>query len=146
MGQIVTWSVRDETLHTLSIIRLFKTFVDENSEVWTEDLKAEITEACKTIVSHEDAFIDLSFGMGGIEGLKAQEVKDYIRYIGDRRLKQVGLQPIFGIEKNPLPWMDAILNGAEHTNFFENRATEYSKASTTGTWEEAFESDVFKAA
>jgi ribonucleoside-diphosphate reductase beta chain len=145
MGQIVTWSVRDETLHTLSVVRLFKTFIEENPEIWTEDLKQDITEACKTIVSHEDAFIDLAFEMGGIEGLTAQEVKDYIRYIGDRRLTQLGLSPVFGIEKNPLPWMDAMLNGAEHTNFFENRATEYSKASTQGSWEEAFADEVFKA-
>src|SRR6218665_1387199 len=145
MGQIVTWSVRDETLHTLSVIRLFKTFIEENPEVWTEDLKKDITVACQTIISHEDAFIDLAFEMGGIEGLTAQEVKDYIRYIGDRRLTQLGLAPVFGIEKNPLPWMDAMLNGAEHTNFFENRATEYSKASTQGSWEEAFADEIFKA-
>ncbi|MEZ0224539.1 MAG: ribonucleotide-diphosphate reductase subunit beta, partial [Alphaproteobacteria bacterium] len=86
MGQIVTWSVRDETLHTLSIIKLFKTFIEENPEVWTPDLQKEITEACKTIVEHEDAFIDLAFEMGGVEGLTAQQVKDYIRFIGDRRL------------------------------------------------------------
>ena len=146
MGQIVTWSVRDETLHTLSIIKLFRAFIDENPELWTEDLQRDITNACKTIVTHEDAFIDLAFGLGGIEGLTAIEVKNYIRYIGDRRLTQVGLKPIFGADKNPLPWMDAILNGAEHTNFFENRATEYSKASTQGSWEDAFSSDVFRAA
>src|SRR5271168_577187 len=79
MGQIVSWSVRDETLHTQSIIKLFKTFVEENPEVWTKDLQDEITSACKTIVAHEDAFIDLAFGIGGIEGLTAQDVKNYIR-------------------------------------------------------------------
>lgn len=145
MGQIVTWSVRDETLHTLSVIKLFKAFIEENPEIWTEKLQHDITEACKTIVHHEDAFIDLAFEMGEVEGLTAQEVKDYIRYIGDRRLTQLGLVPIFGIEKNPLPWMDAMLNGAEHANFFENRATEYSKASTQGSWEDAFSDDVFKS-
>jgi ribonucleoside-diphosphate reductase beta chain len=146
MGQIVTWSVRDETLHTLSVIRLFKAFVEENPEIWTEKLRTDITEACKTIVKHEDAFIDLAFELGEVEGLSPQEVKDYIRYIGDRRLTQLGLTPVFGVEKNPLPWMDAMLNGAEHTNFFENRATEYSKASTEGSWEEAFADEVFKGA
>jgi ribonucleoside-diphosphate reductase beta chain len=146
MGQIVTWSVRDETLHTLSVIRLFKAFVQENPEVWTQKLQDDITNACKTIIHHEDAFIDLAFEMGPIEGLKAQEVKDYIRYIGDRRLNQLGLKPIFGMEKNPLPWMDAMLNGAEHTNFFENRSTEYAKASTQGSWEEAFSDEVFRGA
>ncbi|MCL1410549.1 ribonucleotide-diphosphate reductase subunit beta, partial [Enterobacter hormaechei] len=60
MGQIVTWSVRDETLHTLSVIRLFKTFIEENPEIWTPDLQEEITTACKTIIEHEDAFIDLA--------------------------------------------------------------------------------------
>jgi ribonucleoside-diphosphate reductase beta chain len=139
MGQIVTWSVRDETLHTISIIKLFHTFLEENPEVWTPQLQKELTEACQTIVTHEDAFIDLSFEMGGIEGMTAQDVKAYIRHIADRRLTQLGLQPIYHIEKNPLPWMDEIMNGVEHANFFEARATEYSRAATQGTWEEAFE-------
>lgn len=143
MGQIVTWSVRDETLHCLSMIRLFNAFIDENRDIWDDELKREITESCSTIVGFEDAFIDLAFGAGEIQGLTPQEVKDYIRYIGDRRLQQLNLEPIFGIEKNPLPWMDQMLNGAEHTNFFENRATEYSRASTQGTWEEVFSEGVF---
>jgi ribonucleoside-diphosphate reductase beta chain len=138
MGQVVAWSARDETLHTNSVIRLFRTFVDENPEIWTDKLATELTDACKTIVAHEDAFIDLAFEMGGVEGLTGQEVKDYIRYIGDRRLTQLGLEPVFKTTSNPLPWMDEMLNGIEHTNFFENRATEYSKASTQGSWEDAF--------
>ena len=100
--------------------------------------KKDLYKACETVVTHEDAFIDLAFEMGGVEGLEPCEVKDYIRYIGNRRLTQLNLNPIYDIEKNPLPWMDEMLNGIEHTNFFENRATEYSKASTTGTWDEAF--------
>jgi ribonucleoside-diphosphate reductase beta chain len=143
MGQIVTWSVRDETLHCLSMIKLFNAFIDENRDIWDEELKKEITDSCKTIVGFEDAFIDLAFGAGEIQGLTPQEVKNYIRYIGDRRLQQLNLEPVFGIEKNPLPWMDQMLNGAEHTNFFENRATEYSRASTGGTWEEVFSDGIF---
>ncbi len=139
MGQIVTWSVRDETLHMTSIIKLFHTFVHENPEVWTDELQKDLTDACKTIVEHEDAFIDLAFELGDIEGLTAKEVKEYIRYIADRRLTQLALSPIYFVGNNPLPWMDEILNGIEHTNFFENRATEYSRASTQGKWEEAFD-------
>jgi len=146
MGQIVTWSVRDETLHTLSAIRLFRTFIDENREIWTEKLQNEIYDAANTIITHEDAFIDLAFEMGGVEGLEADEVKQYIRYIGDRRLQQLGLEARFGVEKNPLPWMDTMLNGVEHANFFENRSTEYSRAATQGSWEDAFSEDVFNAA
>ncbi|NDE90797.1 MAG: ribonucleotide-diphosphate reductase subunit beta [Alphaproteobacteria bacterium] len=139
MGQIVTWSVRDETLHCQSIIRLFRSFVEENQDIWDEDLQKELYKSCDTIVHHEDAFIDLAFEMGSIEGLTPQEVKDYIRYIADRRLTQLGLQPMYKTDKNPLPWMDEMLNGMEHANFFEARATEYSKAATQGSWEEAFE-------
>src|SRR6185312_12041808 len=138
MGQIITWSVRDESLHCQSVIRLFRTFVQENQEVWTEDLRREIYLTWATIVAHEEAFIDLAFAQGSVQGLTAREVKTYIRYIADRRLVQLGLNPLFHVEKNPLPWLDEMLNAVEHTNFFENRATEYSKASTTGTWEEAF--------
>jgi ribonucleoside-diphosphate reductase beta chain len=138
MGQIVSWSVRDESLHCDCIIKLFRTLVSENPEVWTEEFQRELYKTCETIVEHEDAFIDLAFEMGPIEGLTAQEVKTYIRYIADRRLGQLGLQPIFWIEGNPLPWLDTMLNAVEHTNFFENRATEYSKAATQGSWEEAF--------
>jgi ribonucleoside-diphosphate reductase beta chain len=138
MGQIISWSVRDESLHTNSIIKLFRTFIEENPELWTEEFQRELYVACSTIVDHEDAFIDLAFEIDGVQGLSGQEVKDYIRWTADRRLLQLGLQPMYRIAKNPLPWLDAILNGVEHTNFFENRATEYSKASTQGTWEEAF--------
>jgi ribonucleoside-diphosphate reductase beta chain len=139
MGQIVTWSARDETLHCNSIIRLFKTFCDENPQVWTKDLHSRLYEACATIVEHEDAFIDLAFGVGEIQGLTPDEVKQYIRFIADRRLAQLGLNEMYGIEKNPLPWLDDMLNGVEHTNFFENRVTEYAKAATEGSWDDAFE-------
>ena len=138
MGQIVTWSVRDETLHCLSVIRLFRTFVQENPEIWTDALRSELSEICATIVHHEDAFIDLAFELGPVEGLDAVQVKTYIRFIADRRLMQLGLEPLYHVDTNPLPWLDDLLNAVEHANFFENRSTEYSRASTSGTWEEAW--------
>jgi ribonucleoside-diphosphate reductase beta chain len=138
MGQIVTWSVRDESLHANSIIKLFHTFIQEYPEVWTEEVRSEIYEACATIVHFEDAFIDLAFEVGDLEGLTAREVKQYIRFIADRRLMQLGLKEIYLTDNNPLTWLDEILNGVEHANFFESRVTEYSKAATIGTWDEVF--------
>jgi ribonucleoside-diphosphate reductase beta chain len=138
MGQIVTWSARDESLHTESIIKLFNTFVEENPDVNKEELNRDLYVACNTMIAHEDAFIDRAFELGNVEGLRAEEVKKYIRFIADIRLSQLRLNPIYNIGENPLPWMDEMLNAVEHTNFFENRATEYSKAATKGTWEEAF--------
>jgi ribonucleoside-diphosphate reductase beta chain len=145
MGQIVSWSVRDETLHCLSVIRLFRTFVQENPEIWTEEFRRDLYLVCATIVDHEDAFIDLAFELGGVQGLDASLTKQYIRFIADRRLQQLGLEPLYKIEKNPLPWLDEMLNAVEHANFFENRATEYSKASTAGSWEEAFADSAFSS-
>jgi ribonucleoside-diphosphate reductase beta chain len=145
MGQIVSWSVRDETLHCLSVIRLFRVFVQENPEIWTAELKREITEICATIVDHEDAFIDLAFEVGPVEGLDADMVKAYIRFVADRRLIQLGLTPLYHLPANPLPWLDEMLNAVEHTNFFENRSTEYSRASTTGSWDEAFSDEVVRS-
>ena len=142
MGQIVSWSVRDETLHCLSVIRLFRTFVDENPEIWTADLQNELRTICSTIVGHEDAFIDLAFELGSVEGLNAEQVKTYIRYIADRRLQQLGLEPLYLVESNPLPWLDDMLNAVEHANFFENRSTEYSRASTEGSWEEVWSQSI----
>lgn len=138
MGQIVTWSVRDETLHTHSIIRLFHTLVSEHPEIWTDEFREELRECCRTVVRLEDAFVELAFGMGDIEGLTVHEVKQYIRYIADRRLRQLQLSEIWHVDTNPLPWMDEMLNGIEHANFFENRATEYARASTQGTWDDVF--------
>ena len=65
--------------------------------------------------------------MGPMQGLTAQNVKDYIRFIANRRLDQLGLERIYDIDKNPLTWLDTMLNAVEHMNFFEGRATEYSK-------------------
>lgn len=146
MGQIISWSVRDESLHCQSITKLFNTFISENPEIWTDKLKTDITTACQRIVEMEDAFIDLAFQMGGVEGLTPAEVKQYIRFIADKRLEELKLQPVYHIGKNPLPWLDVMLNADEHANFFEQRATEYSKASTRGNWEDAFATFDNKAA
>lgn len=136
MGQIVTWSIRDESLHVDSMIKLTRTFIEENKRlIWTDEFKKTIYDICRKMVELEDSFIDLAFEQGGIEGLTPDEVKQYIRYIADRRLLQLGLKPNFKVKDNPLEWVDYIINAPEHTNFFENRPTTYAKAAVTG-WDE----------
>ena len=132
MCQIVTWSIRDETHHVESMIKLFKTLVKENPKIWTDKFKKTIYQTARDMVELEDKFIDLAFEMGGIRGLTSDEVKKYIRYIADRRLLQLSLKPNYGVKDNPLGWLDWVLNGVEHANFFENRATEYNKGAITG--------------
>ena len=133
MGQIVSWSVRDESLHCEAIIKLFHTFARE-TQCLTQSVKDDIVDCCKTVVNLEDKFIELAFDMGPVHGMTPKDIKDYIRYVADWRLGQLGLPQIYGIEAHPLPWLQQILNGVEHANFFETRATEYSKAATKGQW------------
>ncbi len=133
MGQIVSWSVRDESLHCEAIIKLFHTFTRETNCL-TQGVKDDIVDCCKTVVGLEDKFIDLAFDMGPVNGMTPEDIQNYIRYVADWRLSQLGLPAIYGIKEHPLPWLQQILNGVEHANFFEARATEYSKAATRGQW------------
>jgi ribonucleoside-diphosphate reductase beta chain len=134
MGQIVTWSIVDETQHCESMIKLFRTFIQENNEIWNDELKSKIYTIAERMVELEDKFIDLAFGISTMEGLTSEEVKKYIRYIADRRLISLGLKGIFKVKRNPLPWVEEMINAPTHTNFFENRATDYAKGATKGDW------------
>jgi len=134
MGQIITYSIRDESMHVEAMTKLFKEFIQENIELWTDDFKAEIYQACREMVSLEDRFLDLVFEQGDIPGLSKEEMQQYIRYIADRRLLQLGLKTNYNVKDNPLNWLDDVL-GVEHQNFFEGRATTYMKAGLRGNVE-----------
>jgi len=138
MGKVVEWSIRDESMHVEGNSKLFKVFCQEHPRIVDDEFKAEIYEMSRQIVKLEDKFIDLAYKMGEIEGLEKSEVKQYIRYITDRRLIQLGMKPNFRVKDNPLPWLEWVLNGADHTNFFENRVTEYEVAGLSGSWDEAY--------
>jgi len=138
MGQIVTWSIVDETQHAESMIKLFRTYIEENREIWNDELKSKIYTIADKMVMLEDKFIDLAFEMGEMEDLKAEDVKEYIRYIADRRLISLGMKGIFKRKKNPLPWVEEMINAPTHTNFFENRATDYAKGALSGKWDDVW--------
>ena len=131
MGQIITYSIRDESLHVEAMTKLFREFIKENIDLWTDDLKKQIYQACRDMVELEDQFLNLVFKQGDIEGLTQDDMNKYIRYIADRRLLQLGLKPNYKVSKNPLTWLDDVL-GVEHQNFFEGRATSYMKAGLRG--------------
>jgi len=134
MGQIVTWSIVDETQHTENMIKLFRTYINENNEIWNDELKGRLYTIAENMVKLEDKFIDLAFEMGPMEELTSEDVKKYIRYIADRRLISLGLKGIFKVKRNPLPWVEEMINAPTHTNFFENRATDYAKGALSGDW------------
>jgi len=102
MGQIVTWSIVDETQHTENMIKLFRTYIEENREIWNDELKGRLYTIAERMVELEDKFIDLAFQMGPMEDLTAEDVKKYIRYIADRRLISLGLKGQFKVKRNPI--------------------------------------------
>jgi ribonucleoside-diphosphate reductase beta chain len=128
MGQMIQWSCRDEEIHVANMCRLFKLFVDEYG-INKLYLESSVKTVCKDMVEMEDKFIDLMFEMGDLNGLSKVELKEYIRFLANRRLEQLGFTKMFSIDNNPLPWVNWMMTGVEHTNFFENRSTEYSKGS-----------------
>ncbi len=131
MGQIVSYSIKDESLHVEAMTKLFREFIQENIDIWTDDFKKEIYQSCREMVNLEQKFLDLVFEMGDIPGLTRKEMSDYVQYIADRRLLQLGLKPNYKVKENPLDWLDDVL-GVEHQNFFEGRATAYMKAGLRG--------------
>ena len=141
MGQVVSWSVRDESLHVAFVSKIFKYFMMEYGHLIDKDtLRLAINKATRDIVSFEDAFTDMAFGTGHIEGMTKEEHKTYIRSIADMRLKQFGFESIFGEPENPYDWIDVMIGGMELGNFFETRPTDYARNSTQGTWEDAWAS------
>jgi len=134
MGTIVEWSIRDETLHVQGNAKLFRTLCEEHPRIVNDELKSKIYQMARNAVKLEDRFIALAYKDNKVEGLDEEEVKAYIRHIADRRLLQLGLKAKFKAKENPLPWLDWVLNGVSHDNFFEKRVTEYSVAGMEGEW------------
>ena len=139
MGKVVEWSIRDESIHVEGVSKLFKAYCNEFPRIVDDEFKQTIYEMARQAVKLEDAFVDLAYKLGPIEGLEQKEVKEYCRYITDRRLLQLGLKTNFKVKENPLPWLEWVLNGADHTNFFENRVTEYEVAGLKGKWDDVYE-------
>lgn len=134
MCEIVEWSVRDETKHVEVMAALFRRFVEDHPKIVTAEFKRRIYEMYREGVKLEDAFIDLSMALGGPKDLTKEDVKQYIRFIADRRLTQLGLKPNWNVEKNPLPWVDHIISGDTQKNFFEGRVTDYNHKGMEGEW------------
>src|SRR3546814_16070780 len=111
MGQIISWSIRDESLHCEGITRLFHAFVKER-DCLTKAVKEDIIDCCQKTVRLEDAFIDLAFEQGPVPGMTPKENKRHIRYTADWRLGQPGFQPISLTDEQPPPWPAPLLNGA----------------------------------
>lgn len=120
--------------HYEGMAKLFKVILKENLEFHTDELRDEIYDVARKMVDLEFQFIDLCFEMGGIEGLTADETKEYVKYICDRRLIGLGYKGIYKVKTNPLPWVEEMLNAVGHANFFERRSIDYARNAYSGSW------------
>lgn len=137
MSEVVEWSIRDENKHVLGMSKLFREYCKEHPRIVNDEFKKHIYEMYKNAVDLEDKVIELAFEMGAIEGLTKEDMQQYIRYIADRRLLQLGMKTTFAAKKNPLPWLDWIISGDSFKNFFEGTVTDYNSAGMLGNmdWE-----------
>lgn len=136
VGQIISWSIRDESLHSEAGCWLFRELVKEHPEIWTDDLKKDIYEAARTTVALEDEFIDMVFGSeegSVIEGLNPKSLKQFIRYRANIKLGDLGLKTNWkNIDQEALKemqWFEYMTTGVNHTDFFAQRVVDYSKGS-----------------
>jgi ribonucleoside-diphosphate reductase beta chain len=131
VGQIISFSIRDESLHSEAGCWLFREFIKENPEIWDDELKRDIYEAARATVALEDAFIDSIFGSDTIEGLSAYDLKQFIRQRANVKLGDLGLKMNWkNIDQEALErmsWFSFLSSGVEMQDFFANRVSAYSK-------------------
>lgn len=131
VGQIIAWSVLDEQLHSETGIRLFNILKEEYPEIWTDDMKKDLYDAARLTIRLEDDFIDKIFELGNIEGIAKSDLKVFMRYRANDRLKAMGLKANWtNIDKEAIErmaWFSVIVNGQGQADFFAVKESAYSK-------------------
>jgi ribonucleoside-diphosphate reductase beta chain len=133
IGQIIRYSIRDESLHSRAGCWLFRTLMSEYPTYWTETLKEQIYDAARLTVQLEDEFIDQAFSLGDIESISHKDLKAYIRFRTNTKLKDLGLTSIYkNINKESLSnmeWFAVLSAGDQLQDFFAGKVVDYSKSS-----------------
>lgn len=133
MGDVNQWSVRDESIHVEGLVALFKVIIQEHPEIVDDDFKREVYEMARTVVSLEDAYLQLVFSEGNSEGVSLEQTQQYVRAMVDYRMQQMGFKEQYGAS-NPYTWLNWLLSNNAVENFFENNTTNYSKDSMVGSY------------
>jgi ribonucleoside-diphosphate reductase beta chain len=139
VGQIVEWSIRDESMHSEAGCWLFRTLIEENPFLKTKELEAAINEAALLSLKLELDFIDKVYELGDLEGCPKYDLQNFIKNRVNTKLGDLGYNPIItdidmtAVER--MKWFDHLSAGKQHTDFFANRVTNYSKGHMT--WDES---------
>ena len=122
-GSMIDWVLRDESLHLKFGINLIQTVLEENIELLTEDFANEIRQLVIEGVNIETVY-NRDLFPNGILGLNADYVNQYVQYVTDRRLQELGLPKQYNVT-NPAKWMSTATDVLELVNFFEQQNTKY---------------------
>jgi ribonucleoside-diphosphate reductase beta chain len=141
VGQIINFSVRDESLHSEAGCWLFRTFMAEHPEIFTDELKRDLYQAGRDTYDLEASFIDKAFELGDVDGLTAYDLKEFIKNRVNVKLGDLGLKANYeDIDQEALKrmeWFDFLTVGVAHVDFFASRVTDYSKAvQSKDEWDE----------
>lgn len=129
-AKIVEFSVKDENFHCSGMAKLYKNLGFSNA--------GKLKELMKEAVEKEDALLDyLYVGQEEILGLKKSDLKQYMRYLADFRLKNLGIDALYDVQEVPegMNWIKWMLEQKSHTNFFESRVSDYAIGGLEGEYE-----------
>jgi ribonucleoside-diphosphate reductase beta chain len=131
VGQIVEWSIRDESLHSEAGCWLFRQLLIEKPELNTPELKEAVKQAALLSLKLELDFIDKVYEMGDLDGCSKYDLVSFIKYRVNTKMQDLGYEPVVnGIDDaaiKRMKWFDSLSAGKQHTDFFANRVTNYSK-------------------
>ncbi len=137
LGQIVAFSVRDESLHSHAGIWLFNQLCREMPELRSSDLHDDILGAAGAAIEIEDTFIDEAFALGPVDGISPEELKAFVRVRTDQKLAELGYDVPPHAPVPSMDWFNYMTAGVEHQDFFAGRVTTYSKGGVD--WSRAFD-------
>jgi len=122
-GSMINWVIRDESLHLQFGIKLILNILEENPDIVTAEFAEEIKQIVIEGVDLETAY-NRDLFPNGILGLNADYVNQYVQYVADRRLEELGFSAHYKVT-NPAKWMSTATDVFELVNFFEAQNTSY---------------------
>ena len=125
--------LRDESMHVNFGIDVINQIKLENPHLWDEEMQS----AARGMIL-EGTALEVSYARDtmprGVLGMNANMMEEYLQFIANRRLAQIGLSEQYPGVKNPFPWMSEIMDLKKEKNFFETRVTDYQTGGAL-TWD-----------
>ena len=130
VGQQMIFSVKDESLHSEAGCKLFRSAIEENPHIWTDNFKASIYEGIDIGLLNEFKYIDKMFEQGELESITSEQLKNFMFDRANRKLVELNLVPQYNVDKvlfDEMSWFYALVAGEKQTDFFAGRETGYAK-------------------